>query len=63
MSLHVEFDGIRDSETLRRIENAIRQCMGDPPADEEWITSVTSFGYYCRIVVQRSTKHAKNSSF
>lgn len=44
MSLHIEFDGIRDSETQVRIESAIRQCICGPPDDKEWDVKVTSYG-------------------
>ena len=63
MSLHIEFDGIRDPETRKHLENSIRECMGDPSAAEEWITSVTSFGGYCTVVVKTLPQTRKKLFF
>jgi hypothetical protein len=52
MALRIDFDGFWDWGTTRRIEGALRQCLGDPPSGEEWSVSVTSFGSYCVVLVK-----------
>jgi len=43
MSLCIEFDGLWDVETKACVESALRACIVDPPVDEVWSVSVTSF--------------------
>jgi len=40
MGLHIEIDGVRNSEAREHMESAIRECIGTQPNDEEWDVSV-----------------------
>ncbi|MGA3292675.1 MAG: hypothetical protein ABSE45_01690 [Candidatus Acidiferrales bacterium] len=54
MPLRVLFDGDWDLRIKREIEEAIRGCVGEPPADQDWAVSVflsTSF-QYCEVRVK-----------
>jgi hypothetical protein len=63
MGLHIEFDGIGDSETRVRIESALRQCICEPPEDEEWDVAVTSYGRYCIVLVKTAQQARKKLFF
>lgn len=59
MSLHINFDGVSDSEIRARIETAIWDCIGDPPRDEDWSVTVTSFGNGCTVLVKTPNQRRK----
>jgi len=42
MDLRVHFDGYWDPETRKRVEDAVRSCIGEPPADETWAISIVA---------------------
>jgi hypothetical protein len=42
MGFHIDVDGVSDSKAEAGIESAIRECVGEPPRDEEWNMSVSS---------------------
>jgi len=52
--LRVYFDGDWDAKIKGDIEDAIRDCIGDPPADEDWAVSIVpSFSFqYCEVKVK-----------
>jgi hypothetical protein len=44
MGLDISFTALWDSDTVERIERALRHSIGDPPSGEAWRVSVASFG-------------------
>lgn len=53
MGLIVNFNEGWDPKTKSNIEREIRQCISDPPIDEEWVVSVIA-GFsqnYCDVRV------------
>lgn len=40
MALKTEFEGFWDPDNKTNIERAIRECVGEPPKDEEWVVSI-----------------------
>jgi hypothetical protein len=52
MGLHIEVDGVWDLEARARIEGTIRDCVGEPPRDEEWTVSVSIFDSYSVVLVK-----------
>lgn len=63
MSLHIEFDGIRQLETRTRIENAVGECVGEPPESQERVVSVTSFRDFCTVVVKTQQQKRRKTFF
>ena len=55
MGLHVEIDGVRDSEAREQMESAIRECIGQLPNDENWDVSVSRKDRQSVLVVR--TRH------
>jgi len=62
MSLQIDFDGFWDWSTKKSIESALRECIGDPPRDEEWNVALTSYGGYC-IVLAKTTQQTRRKMF
>jgi hypothetical protein len=52
VSLCVDFDGFWDTVVMKRIDDALRSCIGNPPDGEEWTVSLTSFSGYCVVFVK-----------
>jgi len=63
MSLQIAFDGLWDSATMRRIESALRSCIGEPPGNEEWTVAVTSFGSFCVVFVKAAQQTRRKVFF
>jgi len=41
MSLSLHFTGYWDAATQGQLEKAIRECIGEPPKDQEWSVSLS----------------------
>jgi len=39
VGLHIEIDGVRNSQARAQMERAIRECIGQLPNEEEWDVS------------------------
>ena len=52
MGLHIDFDGVWDMKARARIEGAVRDCVGEPPKNEDWDVSIRTFGGYCLVSVK-----------
>ena len=63
MSLLIDFDGLWNGGTEARVENALRECIGQPPGDEEWNVAVTSYGSYCMVVVKTAQQTRRKMFF
>jgi hypothetical protein len=61
MGLQIDFEGLWNQGTMKRLENSLRECI-DPPPGEAWSVSVTSFGSYC-IVLVRATQQTRRKVF
>ena len=55
MGLNLHFDGFWDEETKGNIEHAIRDCIGEPPKDEEWVVSIVRHYTFQPCAVQVKT--------
>ena len=61
VSLQIDFDGLWNQGTMKRLESALRECI-DPPLGEVWSVSVTSFGSYC-VVLVKATQQTRRKIF
>jgi hypothetical protein len=41
MSLHIDMEGVSDQQAKKQIESSIRECVGEPPKNEEWNISIS----------------------
>jgi len=62
MGLRIDFDGFGDMKARPRIEAAIRDCIGEPLADEDWNVSITTFGAYS-VVSVKTLQQARRKMF
>jgi len=62
MALQIDFVGLWDCGTRKRVEGALREGIGDPPSGESWNVSVNSFGAYC-VVLAKATEHTRRKVF
>jgi hypothetical protein len=62
MGLHIDIDGVCDLKARTHIESAIRECIGEPPGDEDWNVSISGFGGYS-VVVVRTPRQARRKMF
>jgi hypothetical protein len=63
MSLLIDFDGLWDGGSETRVESALRECIGQPPGDEEWSVAVTSYGSYCMVFVKTAQQTRRKMFF
>ena len=63
MSLTVNFEGLWTSDTKTRLEKALRECVGEPPGDEEWSLAVSSYGRYCIVLVKTAQQTRRKVFF
>lgn len=52
LALFIELNEIADRETRDRIENVLRNFLGDRPANEIWKVWIHSIGSHCQVVLE-----------
>jgi hypothetical protein len=62
MGLHIDIDGVCDPKAKTSIESTIRECVGEPPKDEEWNVSISSHEGQS-VVVMRTPRQAHRKIF
>jgi hypothetical protein len=62
MGLHIDIDGVRDSNARTHIESTIRDYIGEPPKDEDWNVTINSSGGQSLVVV-RTPRQAYRKMF
>jgi hypothetical protein len=62
MPLHIDIDGVLDLKAKAQIESSVRECVGDPPTDEEWNVSISRLDAQS-VVVVRTPRQAVRKMF
>ena len=52
MSLGIGIEGIADPAKRLDIETAIRECVGDPPGDEQWSIVAVFYEGSCTLLLK-----------
>ena len=64
MGLKTKFEGFWDPDNRASIERAIRECVGEPPKDEEWVVSIArDFPYQPCSVQVKTLKQTRSRLF
>ncbi len=52
MSLHIDMEGVSDQQAKKEIESSIRECVGEPPKNEDWNISISRSDGQSLVVVR-----------